>query len=258
MEKKSICNVVISLALLFTGACSLTDTTDLSPEEAAVESAITSWPSKWKERGFDVYGFTETVLEDIQKISEVSRQKKCCDKLAEQVLSVSFEDGPKFPLEHWNTRPISVGAGGDEDMPRLALDSRHCIIVSIGKLFYRAQNRLAVPMEERMKLVFRFADKMEQERKRLKAMEVGSARDLIDDLERDLWYHLQGYPTKEKQRIRAQFEKVVGRSIRDPDKIFEDRKEFLKRRTEASHKMLEEFKKSEYERLMRRRKQQGR
>lgn len=247
MEKKKMLYVALPLALLFAGACNMIGLTDISPEERKVKSEIASWTREWESENHNVYVLSKSVLEGIRKLPEASKRTYYFNKFVDAVLSSSFEVGPKFPLEHWTTRPITMGADCKEDEPRRILLWRHRAIVDIGDMLYQETWRHGWKVADQIVLVFRFAAKMEKERKRLGDLEVGNSGRLVDSLEVMVWYFLKGPPSAEKQQVREVFEKTAGRPVRDHEKILADRWEFGKKQDEAARKMMRAFIRSSLE-----------
>lgn len=243
MGMKTIHNVAILFVLLFAGGC----VTNISPTERKVKSEIASWTREWESKNGNVYVLSKSVLEGIRKLPEASKRAYYFNKFVDAVLSSSFEVGPKFPLEHWTTRPITMGADCEEDEPRRNLLWRHRVIVDIGDMLYYETWRHGWLLADQIVLVFRFAAKMEKERKRLGDLEVGDSGRLVDTLEERVCDFLKGPPSDEQQQVREVFEKTAGRPVRDREKIVADRLELRKKKKEAAHKMVEAFIKSSLE-----------
>ena len=243
MGMKTILNVVLLFVLLFAGGC----LTDVSPAERKVKSEIASWTREWESKDGNVYALSKSVLADIRNLPEASRRMYYFNKFVDAVLSSSFEVGPKFPLEYWTTRPISIGADSDEDEPQRLLLGRHGAIVDIGDMLYYETWRHGWLLADQIVLVFRFAAKMEEERKRLGCLEVGGSSRLVDRLEVRVWNFLKGPPSDEQQQVREVFEKTAGRPVRDREKILADSLELDKKKDEAYHKMMKAYIRSSLE-----------
>ena len=243
MGMKTIHNVAILFVLLFAGGC----VTNISPTERKVKSEIASWTREWESKNGNVYVLSKSVLEGIRKLPEASKRTYYFNKFVDAVLSSSFEVGPKFPLEHWTTRPITMGADCEEDEPRRNLLWRHRAIVNIGDMLYYETWRHGWLLSDQIVLVFRFAAKMEKERKRLGDLEVGDSGRLVDTLEERVCDFLKGPPSDEQQQVREVFEKTAGRPVRDREKIVADRLELGKKQDEAARKMMKAFIRSSLE-----------
>ena len=241
MGMKKMLYVALPLALLFAGACSMIGLPDISPEERKVKSEIASWTREWESRNGNVYALSKSVLEDIRKLPEASRRTYYFNKFVDEVLSSSFEVGPKFPLEYWTTRPISIGADSEDDEPQRLLLGRHGAIVDIGEMLYYETWRHGWLLADQIVLVFRFAAKMEKERKRLGCLEVGCSGRLVDSLEERVCNFLKGPPSDEQQQVREVFEKMAGRPVRDREKILADLWTLNKKKDEAYHKMMKAY-----------------
>jgi len=236
---------MLTFLVLFTGACNSIRADGLSQEEVKVRADIASWPQKWKSKENNLYDFSVSVLKDIGNIPQIWKRDAYFDQFVDAVLASSFEDCSSFPLEYWERRPIYM----DTKDPMLSLQGRHNTIVFIGELLYREQSRLFVPIKRRIALVVRFIDKMEKERRRLNAIEVGEVGGrLADVLERDVWEYLQGQPVEEKRLVMAQFEKGIGHSVREPSKISEERRKFNKMRSETIDRRIREYMRTVYDR----------
>lgn len=245
MTIQSIYQIFIGVAVLLTAACTTIRAESLTQEEASVVAKIESWPGKWRSGKDGLAPYASSIIEDLKNLPNHSRRILYLNRLIDVVLSSSFEDCPPFPLEDWERRPVIMNAN-DED-PRKTLRSMHLAIVDTVEVIYCEQRRLYRPMEDRLSLILRFEQKMEKERKRLGAIDVGGASLLVDQFEKELGNYLaKGEQTEERLRIRSRFEKTMGRPIRDLLKIEEEQQQRLRLHRETVKKNMEAYKRSYY------------
>lgn len=140
-------------------------------------------------------------------------------KLLDGIFSIRFEDETFFPLVIWGTEPFFI----DSNDPKNHLQDLHRIIVEVAAEVYAGLSRAEASWEVRFEPIFRLAEKVDAEKFRLKALDVGSSREVIDMAERDLYSLLAKDRSCESSiRLLNRFESVFGRPIRSPEQIDDD------------------------------------
>jgi len=197
----------------------LTQREGRTPLEVEIEEDIELWNRKNEGKSCAMWDFMTELCRKVKEVPSVEKRIVYLRQLTDKALAVKFEDGPKFPLEFWGTEPFSMSSSD----AKLALRGRHEFVVASVRELYRGIKKADVPFDVQFEPIFRLAEKIDVEKARLKALDVGGASYVLDEAECDLYELTKGEMTEYKKVLLNRFEATFYRPIRSPEEIAEDR-----------------------------------
>jgi len=215
-----------------------TNASESSKLESEIEDSIGLWETNQVVRPYNLCEVTSQTCEKIRKVPARDKRVSYYVRLTDKVLAFKFEDVAEFRLETWGTEPFSLNSND----PKSILYGKHQHAVAIVKELYYGMRKSGIPASVQFDLIFRFAEKVDVEKARLKTLDVGGAGRVLDEAECDLYDLTRGEMTEDKKMLLNRFESTFYRPIRSPEEIAEDRRKLDDAIETAIKRMLKAFK----------------